>query len=90
MGVNEIIGHVNEAIISEELESINKITSIHVTHTCNKEINKHKENSSVNDIKEEWRTSRRSENTEETRDIYVCMYECGKHLLHSTYKYVCA
>ena len=37
------------------------------------------------DIKGEEKTPRKSEKKEKSYDGYVHKYECGKHLLHSTY-----
>ena len=56
---------------------------------CDQEENENKETSSAYDIKGEENTSRMSEKKEKSRDGYINMYECGKHLLHSTYEGVC-
>ena len=44
---------------------------------------------SAYDIKGEENTSSTFEKKEQERDGYVCMYEFGKHLLHSMYECAC-
>ena len=64
--------------------------SINTTIPCDKEEDKHKGTSSAYDIKDEEKNLSTSKRKEKARDGYVCMYKCGKHLLHSTYKRACA
>ena len=58
--------------------------------TINTTRDNHKENSSVYDSNGKEKTSITSEKKEKARDSYVRMYECGKKLLHSTYRCACA
>ena len=57
---------------------------------CGKEVDKYKETLSANDIKGKEKTLSMSEKKEKSRDGYVCIYEYGKHLLHSIYERTCA
>ena len=57
--------------------------------TCNKEVDKHRENSSVYDNKAEEKTLIMSRKKEKACYGYVRMYGCGKQLLHSTNERAC-
>ena len=76
LGVNETIGrinikigHFNEAIQSEELDSNNE------TYKCR---DKYKQILSAHDINGEEKTLSTSKKKENVRDGYVRIYECGK------------
>ena len=58
------------------------ITTIHA--------DKDKQTSSAYDIRGKENTSRTSEKKEKAREGYVCIYECGKNLLHSAYEHACS
>ena len=64
--------------------------SFDVTSMQDKEADIEKENLSAFDIKGEKNTLSTSEKTENSFDGHLCMYECGKHLLHSMYEHICA
>ena len=83
--VNESIGHIDKTIQCEELDNIN------ITNKFNKEAgkDKYKENLIENDIKDKKKTLKTSENIENARDGYVCIYLCGNHLLHLMYECAC-
>ena len=53
-------------------------------------MNNHKKTSITYSNKGKENTSSTSEKKEKSRDGYVCMYECGKQLLHSKYERACA
>ena len=53
--------------------------SINVTNKCNKEGDKHKENSNVYDNKGQEKTLGMFEKKEKACDGYARMYECGKN-----------
>ena len=58
--------------------------------TCDGEVDRDKEASSAYYIKGKEKNYSTSEKKEKSRDGYVCIYECGKNLLHSTYERACA
>ena len=87
MGVNETIGrinikigHFNEAIQSEELDSNNE------TYKCR---DKYKQILSAHDINGEEKTLSTSKKKENVRDGYVRIYECGKLFFIKTLKRAC-
>ena len=60
--------------------------SINLTTTFNQEVNRYKDTFCGYDIKDEKKTLSKSEKKEKECDGYICMYECGKHLLYSMYE----
>ena len=89
--VDETIGHINKTI-QYVINSMNgkELKNINLMITCDKEVDKHKENLSVYDNKGEEKTSITYEKKENSRDGYVHMYECGKHLFNPMYECACA